>query len=174
MNKKKTAQAAKDTDIKTIEEARDHLPEVDDNSPAVPVETKPPTTEQRLALIERQLTQADQNFKTISEFLTKIEPLAGLAQQLQERQNQPTTQETPATPAGLPKGFDIGSILQVLGPILGQVQGSSPLGDELMKKVIEAGLSQMTAGTQLLGAVQKKILMDMGTKIAQNIDTTAT
>lgn len=155
MNKKKIAPVVKDTDIKEPEQP------TETDTPAVPVETKPLTVEDKVNLLIEAQKISDQNFKTISEFMTKIEPLVGVAQQIQEQKQMQEANPQPQKAPGPLGGVDLGGVLSVLGPILGQANASNPIGDELMKKVLEAGLSQMTAGTQLLDAPLNLILLEV-------------
>ena len=108
--------------------------------------------------VEARLQVADKNFQQISEFLTKMEPLIQLSQQVQQQQ---TSGGSVAAPVPGGAGNILGLISQ-FAPLLGG--GSNPLGDELTKKVLDAGLDQMFAGTQLLKAMQQKIMMEMGVK----------
>ena len=105
--------------------------------------------------VEQKLAVAEQNFQKIGSFLERMEPLVKLGEQIQQRQTQPST--PPAT-----GGFDIGSLLQLAPAFLGG--GSNPIGDEITKKIIDAGLDQMFAGTELLKAMQKKLMTEMGVK----------
>jgi hypothetical protein len=97
-----------------------------------------------------------------------IELLKAEAQKQREEMAQ-RAQATAVNPSGL--GGDalgtIGTIAQ-LAKEMGIVGGgSNPLGDEITKKVIEAGLNQMTAGTRLLEAMQTQMLSKMGAQIVQ-------
>ena len=108
--------------------------------------------------VETRLQAADQNFLKIGSFLERMEPLVKLGEQIQQRQTQPQA------PAGPPAagGFDIASLLQMAPALLGG--GSSGIGDEITKKIIDAGLDQMFAGTELLKAMQRKLMTEMGVK----------
>ena len=84
-----------------------------------------------------------------------------------EKQRSEIMQKTPVAaeaPAGK-GGFDIGSVLEILKTtgIMGG-GGSSGVGDEITKQVIDAGIKQMFAGTRLLETIQNKIMTDMGVK----------
>jgi hypothetical protein len=60
----------------------------------------------------------------------------------------------------------MGALGQMAPAILQAISGGGGggLSDEIMKKVVDAGISQMFAGTKLLETIQQKILADMGAK----------
>jgi hypothetical protein len=125
------------------------------------VEAKPLTVKEEIALIKHELAQADENFKTINGFLGKMEPLIKLSEQLAARQNQTPT-------AGEPQAgsFNAGSLLQLIPQLLGSGGGSNPIGEEITKKIVDAGLDSMFSGQRFLKAVQDKMLQNMGVEIA--------
>lgn len=111
--------------------------------------------------VEQKLAIAEVNFKKIADFLEKMGPLVDLSQKIQQQQ-----QNTPMPEASISQpGGGLGALLPLLGklaPFFGG--GGSSLGDELTKKVLDAGLEQMFAGTQLLKAMQQKLMTEMGVK----------
>jgi hypothetical protein len=110
--------------------------------------------------VEQKLVIAEKNFQKIGEFLTRMEPLVKLSEQV--KQQQATGATAPVQASG---GFDLMRILEAITKFTGGGGGSNPLGDEITKKVIEAGLSQMFAGTKLLETIQTKMMADMGAKM---------
>lgn len=94
----------------------------------------------------------------------QLGPLIQLSQQVAEQQK--LAQENPQAAQGQKGGnlAGMGQVIPFLMQLMGAGGGSSALGDELTKKVIDAGLEQMFAGTALLKAMQTKMLADMGAK----------
>lgn len=74
-------------------------------------------------------------------------------------------------PSGVPQGADplggLGGLMQILPALLGS--GGSGLEGEITKKIIEAGMNQMFAGTRLLEAMQTKMLANMGAKEVEKV-----
>jgi aspartate aminotransferase-like enzyme len=125
-------------------------------------EPKSLTTEERLAAMEQALNQVDKNFQQIGTFIDKMAPLIQLADKVVQQQQQPPT---PPTSGGA------GALEQLLPQIMQAVggAGNSGFGDEITKKVMEAGLNQMFAGTRLLEAMQTKMLANMGAKVVEDV-----
>lgn len=134
-------------------------------APEPPVKLKP---DQRLALLEAQMQQADQNFKQIGTFLTEMEPLLKLSKQLAERQK--AAEQAGVQPVGQQpqQGGGAGGLMANAGqfmPFLMQMLqggGGTPIADELMKKVMNAGIEQMFMGTELMRAMQRKFMSEWG------------
>ena len=74
---------------------------------------------------------------------------------------QPQVQQTGEALGGL------GGLMQILPAILGS--GGNILEGEITKKIIEAGMNQMFAGTRLLEAMQTKMLANMGAKEVEKV-----
>lgn len=120
------------------------------------------TMKQRLEQLESYTVQ---NFQRIGEFLTKLEPLT--------KAIEASTSQQAAPSQGGNSSVGLGSILQFLPQILGGGGSSNQLGDDLTKKVLDAGLDQMFAGTQLLKAIQTKMMTEMGVKAVTQTLTSA-
>jgi uncharacterized coiled-coil protein SlyX len=159
--KKKIAPAATNTSEPEPAEAEIIKPEPAEPKPETPI---PLTPEQRIEMLEAKLAanekQVENAFGKLVERLTPVIQLSDkLAQAQEQAKNSPQQPQQGA--AGL--GGSIGQFLPMIMQALSG-GGGSALGDELTKKVMDAGLSQMFAGTELLKALQRKMLLDMGSK----------
>lgn len=145
---------------------------------ASPTEHEGPQTEtpeEQIQLTPEQRIERLEAF--FSKLVDRITPMIELSDQIRQRQQQAEQkqQEGGAKPqtgnANLMAGA--GQILPLIMQMMGG-GGSNPLGDELTKKVIDAGLQQMFAGTELLKAMQTKMLADMGAKaVKESFDSKA-
>jgi hypothetical protein len=82
--------------------------------PAIP-EPKPLTINERMALIEQQLSMADKNFQQIGVFIEKMAPLIDLSNKISQQQQAPASQ--------MPKGgLDVQGLLN--SPMLKEILGS--------------------------------------------------
>ncbi len=104
-------------------------------------EPKPLTEQERLARLESAMTEV-------------ATYLQGINSQIQ------TLSQAPKSSGG------IEGIAAAIGEALKSAPSSNPITDALTQRILDAGLAQMTMGTELLGTVQKKILLDLGAKIA--------
>lgn len=137
---------------------------------AVQEVAEPLTQDQRIQRLELMMGRVAKNFQQVEEYLVKFKPLLSVAEQFEQKQ-QAGDAKQPTGNAGLMAGA--GQILPLIMQMMGN-SGANPLGDELTKKVMEAGLEQMFAGTQLLKAMQTKMLADMGAKVVkQSFDSEA-
>lgn len=130
------------------------------------VQPKIPSPEDRLLSLELGMKQAENNFKTISEFLTKLEPLIAVSQQLEAQKT--ASQASGATAPGLPGGDVLTTILK---EAFSSKQASNPLMDQLQSKILEYGMEQMTAGSELLRTMNKKLLSELGAKVVTDTVT---
>jgi hypothetical protein len=77
---------------------------------------------------------------------------------------------SPSAPSG---SSGMGSLLSMapdlIKQFLGTGSGNTTLGDELTRKVIDAGLEQMTMGTQLLKTIQSKMMSELGSKAVAEV-----
>lgn len=95
---------------------------------------------------------------------TKMSEAINEARAQQKETHQERGQNnTNANPQG---SANVGQLMQFLPQLLGLGgrESSNPLGDEITKKVLAAGLDQMFAGTELLKAMQKRLMTEMGVK----------
>ncbi len=72
----------------------------------------------------------------------------------------------PADPGAGAEAGDIATFGRVIEKALGG--GSNPMQEEMMKKVWDAGLDSMFAGTTLIKTINQKILSNMGAKIIED------
>lgn len=148
--KKKIAQDATDTDIEQVSSEVDSTPSENSQISAAETEqmSKPMSQKERLEQLEQKLAlfdaQADANFKNIRAYLTKLQPLIDLSEQLANRQAQPQTQGQPTQPSmsGIPP-----ELLQI-GQML-MNSGSSTPGQEIFMKwqtaLLEREMAKITA-----------------------------
>lgn len=111
--------------------------------------------------VETRFKQVTEALNSVGASMEQLAPLIQVSQQLAQRQAQPQS-ETPSSTGGIANTLP--SLLQLLPSLLGS--NSNPISDVLQQKIIESGIEQMTAGTTLLKAMQRKILSDMGAKMA--------
>jgi hypothetical protein len=104
------------------------------------IDEKPLTSEERLARLEVWMAQADKNFSEVGAFLTKLEPLIKLSNDVAARQSQ--------NPQGQPQaqgGLDISQIIGLIEKYGGG--GSNPMQDkinELSIKILDNALAKAT------------------------------
>lgn len=112
-----------------------------------------------------QIVEAIPNLPTATIQLLRAEAEKQRAEVMAQRTQQaaPTAAQSQGTP-------DVMSILlPEMMKALGGAQASGGLEGEITKKVIEAGLNQMFAGTRLLEAMQTKMLANMGAKEVEKL-----
>ena len=129
-------------------------------SPEVP---KDPLTEW-MKTVDARFAVAEANFKQIGEFLTRIEPLAKLGDQITAKQNNPEAQIQPQPQGGI---GGLGGLLQILPQILG---GGSP-DSELAQLGKDALKSQIAMSTAITNAVVSKITGKAVAEVAEVVSS---
>lgn len=113
--------------------------------------------------VEARFSEIEKWSQDVSKLVSDLQPLVTVSQQIAQQQTAQPPSETKPNSGGIASVLN-SPLLQLLPSLLGNQ--SNPLTEALQQKIIESGLKQMTAGTTLLEAMQRKILSDMGAKIA--------
>lgn len=127
------------------------------------------SVEQMAPRINDWAASVEQRMNAILEAIPQLpaETIKALRAEAEKQRSQIQQQQT-AQPAADPStGFNIGSLMQLLPQVLGSGSGGNALNEEIQKKIVEAGLQQMFAGTELLKAMQTKMLANMGAEVVQ-------